>query len=76
MSTIQWRPTVNVLTTPNSYRMLFLPRDTVNSDELAQRMAAALPNYSADEMRSILATRNRIIQQSLINTEFFGHHRE
>ncbi len=69
MATIQWRPTVNALTTPNSYRMLFLPRNMVNSDELAQRMTAALPNYSADEMRSILATRNRIIQQSLINGE-------
>jgi hypothetical protein len=32
-------------------------------------MAAALPNYSADELRTILATRNEIVQQSLINGE-------
>lgn len=69
MSTVQWRPVVNALTTPNSYRMLFLPRNVVNTEELADRMSAALPNYSAEEIRTILETRNRIIQQSLINGE-------
>jgi hypothetical protein len=49
--------------------MLFLPRNVVDTQELAARMAAALPNYSAEEMRTILATRNKVIQQSLINGE-------
>ena len=69
MATVQWRPTPNALTTPVSYRMLFLPRNVVNTEELAARMAAALPNYSAEELRTILATRNEIVQQSLINGE-------
>ena len=69
MATVQWRPTVNALTTPVSYKMLFVPRNVVNTEELAARMAAALPNYSEEELRSILAIRNKIIQQSLINGE-------
>lgn len=69
MTTIQWRPTVNALTTPSSYRMLFLPRNVVDSEELAARIAAALPNYSADEIRTILAARNQIVRQSLTNGE-------
>ena len=69
MTTIQWRPAVNALTTPSSYRMLFLPRNVVDTPELATRMAAELPNYSAEELRTILATRNKVIRQSLINGE-------
>lgn len=69
MATIQWRPAINALTTPTSYRMLFLPRNVVGTPELAARMAAELPNYSADELRTILATRNKIVCQSLINGE-------
>ncbi|CAK8720321.1 MAG: hypothetical protein CDV28_15312 [Candidatus Electronema aureum] len=46
MTTIQWRPAVNALTTPSSYRMLFLPRNVVDTPELAARIAVELPNYS------------------------------
>ena len=69
MATIQWRPAVNALTTPSSYKMLFLPRNMVDTEELAARMAAELPNYSAEELRTILATRNQVVRQSLINGE-------
>ncbi len=69
MTTIQWRPAVNALTTPSSCKMLFLPRNVVNTAELAARMAAELPNYSAEEMRTILTTRNKVVRQSLINGE-------
>jgi hypothetical protein len=69
MATIQWRPAVNALTTPSSYKMLFLPRNMIDTEELAARMAAELPNYSAEELRTILATRNQVVRQSLINGE-------
>ena len=69
MATIQWRPTVNALTTPVSYKMLFIPRNIVNTEELAARMAAELPSYSAEELRTILAIRNKVVRQSLINGE-------
>lgn len=69
MATIQWRPTVNALTTPISYKMLFVPRNVLNSDELAARMAVELPSYSAEELRTILTIRNKVVRQSLINGE-------
>lgn len=69
MTPIQWQPAVNALTTPSSYKMVFLPRNVVDTPELAARMAAELPNYSAEEMRTILATRNKVVRQSLINGE-------
>lgn len=69
MATIQWRPTVNALTTPISYKMLFVPRNVLNSNEVAKRMTAELPNYSAEELRTILAIRNKVVRQSLINGE-------
>jgi hypothetical protein len=69
MATIQWRPAVNALTTPSSYKMVFLPRNVVDTPELAVRMAAELPSYSAEELRTILATRNKVVRQSLINGE-------
>ena len=69
MAGIQWRPEVNALTTPQSYWIRFVPRDTVGTDELAARMAEALPNYSEDEFRTFLALRNETIQQALINGE-------
>jgi hypothetical protein len=69
MATIQWRPTVNALTTPISYKMLFVPRNVLNSDEVAKRMTAELPSYSAEELRTILAIRNKVVRQSLINGE-------
>jgi hypothetical protein len=69
MATIQWRPTVNALTTPISYKMLFVPRNVLNSKELAERMAVELPSYSAEELRTILTIRNKVVRQSLINGE-------
>jgi hypothetical protein len=69
MATIQWRPEVNALTTPQSYRLLFIPRNYPGTNDLAARLAAALPNYSEEEFRTFLAMRNQIIQDSLINGE-------
>ncbi|MGR0481307.1 MAG: hypothetical protein ACTFAL_07885 [Candidatus Electronema sp. V4] len=40
MPTIQWRPAVNALTIPQSYKMLFVPRNTVGYSELAAEIAA------------------------------------
>lgn len=69
MSTIQWRPEVNALTTPQSYWIRFVPRNVVDSEELAKRMAKAQPNYSEEEFRAFLNLRNEIIQDALINGE-------
>lgn len=69
MATIQWRPEVNALTVPQSYWMRFVPGNVVDSEELARRMAQALPNYSEEEFRTFLSLRNEIIRDSLHNGE-------
>ena len=69
MAAIQCRIEVNALTTPQSSRIIFVPRDYPGTKDLAARLAAALPNYSEEEFRTFLATRLQIIQDSLINGE-------
>jgi hypothetical protein len=67
MATIQWRPEVNALTTPQSYRMLFLPRNTVGDEQLIAEIAEANPNYNEEAVRTILKSRDEKIQQHLSN---------
>ena len=69
MATIQWRPEVNPLTTPQSYRPLFMPRNVIGKAEMAARMAKALPNYSEAEFRTFIDLHNQLITESLINGE-------
>ncbi len=69
MTTIQWRPEINALTTPQSYRILFLPRNVVGTKDMAARMAAALPNYSEKEFRAFIDLHNQLIAESLSNGE-------
>jgi hypothetical protein len=69
MATIQWRPEVNALTTPQSYRMLFLPRNVAGKADMAARMAKALPNYSEEECRTFIDLHNQLIAESLLNGE-------
>jgi hypothetical protein len=69
MATIQWRPEINALTTPQSYRILFLPRNIVGKADMAARMAKALPNYTEEEFRTFINLHNQLIAESLINGE-------
>ena len=69
MATIQWRPEINALTTPQSYRILFLPRNIVGKADMATRMAKALPNYTEEEFRTFIDLHNQLIAESLINGE-------
>jgi hypothetical protein len=69
MATIQWRPEVNALTTPQSYRILFLPRNMVGTADMAARMAKALPNYTEAEFRTFIDLHNQLITESLTNGE-------
>jgi hypothetical protein len=69
MATIQWRPEINALTTPPSWRPRFLPRNVAGTADMAERMAAALPNYSAEEFRTFIDLHNQLISESLSNGE-------
>ena len=67
MATIQWRPAVNGLTVPQSYRPRFLPRNVVGYKELAEEIAQAHPNYNEELVRTVMTAMNEKIQEHLIN---------
>jgi len=54
MATIQYRPELNPLTTPASYKLRFISQSTGGYDEVAARMALKNPNWPADMIKSIL----------------------
>lgn len=77
MTTILWRPEVNALTTPQSYRPLHTPRAILGYDELAARIAAKNPLYSEglgkgymlamrDEIAALLAEGNQLTLEGLL----------
>lgn len=67
MTTIQWRPQVNALTKPQSYRPQVVPRGTSGYDKMAADLSTAHPNYNADLLRSVAPLIMDWIQQELIN---------
>ena len=77
MTTILWRPEVNALTTPQSYRPLHVPRAILGYDELAARIAAKNPVFSEglgksymlamrDEVQAVLAEGNQLTLEGLL----------
>jgi hypothetical protein len=69
MATIQWRPEVNTLTTPSSWRPRFIARNVLGKTDMAARMAKELPNYTAEEFRTFIDLHNQLIAESLLNGE-------
>jgi len=67
MATIQWRPEVNALTTPQSYRVRYLPRRVIGDNELAAEIVERNPTLTEEVARTVLDTRNVLIQEHLIN---------
>ena len=77
MTTILWRPEVNALTTPQSYRPLHIPRAVFGYDELAARIAAKNPVYNEglgksymlamrEEIKELLAEGNQVTLEGLL----------
>jgi hypothetical protein len=67
MSTIQWRPAVNALTIPQSYKILHVPRNVVGYSELAAEIAAANPNWNAELVEAVMRAEQKAIQTHLTN---------
>ncbi len=67
MATIQWRPEVNALTTPQSYRARVLPRNVIGNDELAAEIAAELDVISPELARLVITTEKKLIARHLAN---------
>lgn len=66
-STIQWRPEVNALTVPQSYKMRYVPRNVVDIDALAAQIAAEHPLYNKNLAKSMIEIIMRTIRQNLID---------
>jgi hypothetical protein len=76
MTTIQWRPEINALTSPQSYVPRHVPRTVLGNDELAARMEQRNPLYTqtlgksffmdlADELREQLVNGNQVTLDGL-----------
>jgi hypothetical protein len=69
MATIQWRPEVNALTTPQSYRILFVPRNVASREDIAADIALRHPNFSEADILTILNADDEAVQARLLNGE-------
>jgi hypothetical protein len=66
METIQWRPEVNALTTPQSYTVRYMARNVLGYDELAAEMARDNPLWDAELIKAMLLSRDKTIMRQLI----------
>jgi hypothetical protein len=67
MPAIHWKPEVNALTVPQSYRMRFIPSDYLGTDEVAAGMAEINPALTPDMAKSSISALLQTLQKGLIN---------
>ena len=67
MATILWRPMVNALTTPLSYRVLIVPRGSAGTEDLAEDIALRHPNFNKDDIVTILRAEDEAIEARLLD---------
>ncbi len=66
MSKVQWRPQLNALTTPQSYRAQPVSRGSLGYDEIAERIALRNPVINAGLAKSTLEFAREVIKEELI----------
>jgi hypothetical protein len=64
--TVQWRPEQNALTTPRTYWVRVIPKNSVGYAELAERIVLKNPVCSAEQAESVLRTRDTEILDILL----------
>jgi len=67
MATVQWRPEVNALTTPQSWRPRYVARNTNGSDVLAARIALKHPSLDEEFVKTTITALIEEIRIDLIN---------
>ena len=67
MATVQWRPEVNALTTPQSWRPRYVARNTNGSDVLAARIALKHPSLDGEAVKTTITALVEEICIDLIN---------
>ena len=66
MPSIHWKPEVNALTVPQSYRMRFIPNNDLGTDDVAAGMTEINPALTPDLAESSISALVQTLQQSLI----------
>ena len=69
MAAIQWRPEVNGMTTPQSWRILAVPRNSAGIEDIAADIARQHPNFSKADILTILRAEDKAVQARLLNGE-------
>ncbi|MCI5179827.1 MAG: hypothetical protein D3911_11020 [Candidatus Electrothrix sp. AW3_4] len=69
MQTIQWRPEVNAMTNPPSWRILAVPRRSAGIEDIADDIALRHPNFSKADILTILRAEDEAVQARLLNGE-------
>ncbi len=69
MATIQWRPEINALTTPQSYRILAVPRNSASIEDIAADIALHHPNFNEADILTVLRAEDEAIRVRLLNGE-------
>jgi len=67
MATVLWKPEVNALTTPSSWRPRYVPRNTNDSDNLAARIAQKHPSLDKESVKMMISALVEEISIDLIN---------
>ncbi|MCI5133002.1 MAG: hypothetical protein D3904_16180, partial [Candidatus Electrothrix sp. EH2] len=65
--TIQCKSEPNVLTTPNSYTVRFVPRDTADRQDLAEDINRSQPNFSPEAVETILQAEDEAVLARLLD---------
>ena len=71
---IQCKPEPNALTTPRSYSLRFVPRNTADEQNLAEDIHRSQPNFSAEAVATILRAEDEAILERLLNGEQVTKH--
>jgi hypothetical protein len=67
MSKVQWRPQLNALTTPQSYRAQPVPKESLGYDEMAVLISTKNPLWSPDLVKSILLAERETRKEQLVS---------
>jgi hypothetical protein len=77
---IYWKPEINALTKPRSYRPRFIPRGVSDNDKIAVRMEQKNPLYTTTLTKSFLIDLAEVIYEEMLDGNvvaiaklFFGH---
>ena len=66
---IQCKPVTNALTTPRTYTLRFVPRNTADRQDLAEDIHRSQPNFSPEAVETILQAEDEAILERLLDGE-------